>query len=166
MSWFVDATMDSWFHFQLTNDALSVLEVVSTCSFWGPEKVLFLAPMFCGRSPDVWLHGYMKSLNPVFPLNSFRGPISSCIMLGNFHQGFVQPTSHSTTVRHQQNIAINKKAGGKAKVCIPEKSHGIHKKLVNFAKFVGRLHSSFPIKLFQNHLVTCKFLTLNRKEPP
>lgn len=159
MSWFVDATMDSWFHFQLTNDALSVLEVVSTCSFWGPEDVLWTS-----RCLVTWLHEIMK--NPAFPLNSFRGPISLCIILGNFHQGFVQPTSHSTTVRHQQNIAINKKAGGKAKVCIPEKSHGIHKKLVNFAKFVGRLHSSFPIKLFQNHLVTCKFLTLNRKEPP
>lgn len=107
------------------------------------------APMFCGTSPDVWLHGYMKSLNPVFPLNSFRVPISWCIMLGNFHQGFVQPTSHSTTVRHQQHIAINKKAGGKAKVCIPEKSHGIHKKLVVFAKFVGRLHSSFQSSYFR-----------------
>ena len=105
---------------------------------------------------DVQMFGYMvtwnqmKSLDPVFPLNSFRGPISLCIMLGNFHQGFVQPTSHSTTVRHQQNIAIKKKAGGEAKVCFSRKLRwNSHKKMVVFVKSVGCLHSSFPIKLFK-----------------
>lgn len=152
MSWFVDATMDSWFpscefsppHVPGPPNALSVLEVVSTCSFWGPEDVLWTQ----SRCLVTW--NQMKSLNSVFPLNSFRGPISLCIILGNFHQGFVQPTSHSKTVRHQQNIAIKKKAGGEAKVCFSRKLRwNSHKRLVVFVKSVGCLHSSFPIKLFK-----------------
>lgn len=146
MSWFVDAA-SSPTSCTRPSHALSVLEVVSTCSFWGPGKVQS-APMFCGTRRCGWLHGCIKSFNPVFPLNSFTGPISLCIILGK-EPGFCATNQSfndsETPTKHCNKQKGRWKSKGLHSQTLTWKSHRID----GFCKWVGCLHSSFPIKLFK-----------------
>lgn len=92
-----------------------------------------------------WLHQVIQSC---IPLNSFRGPISLCIILGK-EPGFCATNQSfndsETPTKHCNKQKGRWKSKGLHSQTLTWKSHRID----GFCKWVGCLHSSFPIKLFK-----------------